>query len=74
MDIDFHPITSSIIPSEVMNPWFHCPKVEIRVISNRKTAPNHYYNLVKRFQIDLKSYDLGKIRAKSCLRRKLSGR
>jgi hypothetical protein len=67
MDIDFHPTTSSIIPSEAMNPWFHCPEVGIRVISHRKTAPNHYYSLMKRFQTDLKSYVLGKIRAKSCL-------
>ncbi len=50
-----------------MNPWFHCPEVEIRVISHRKTAPNHYYGLVERFETALNSYVLGKIRAKSCL-------
>jgi hypothetical protein len=63
MDIVFHPTTSSIIQSEAI----HFPKVEIRVISHSKTAPNHYYSLVKRFQTNLKSYILGKIRAKSCL-------
>jgi hypothetical protein len=74
MDIDFHPTASSIIPSEAMNSWFHYSKVEIYVISHRKSARNHDYSLAKRFYTDLKSYILGKIRAKSCLRCKLSGR